>query len=76
VEEEGKGWLSNLANCRLVHKPHFPLPPPCGVVFVDRILEALLGRDGGDHGMRLAGRKSEARGGVMGRDDVNADSPR
>jgi hypothetical protein len=71
--EEGKGWLSNLANCRLVDEPHFLLPPPPrGVVGVDRILEALFGRDGSDHGIRIAGRKSEARGGVMGRGDFNA----
>ena len=58
---------------RLVHEHHFPLPPPpLGVVFVDRIVEALFGRDRGDDSIRIAGRKSEARGGIMGRSIVNA----
>ena len=64
--------LSNFAHCRLVNELHFPLPPPPGgIVGVDCLLETLFGRDGGDHGMRIGGRKSEARGGVMGRGDIN-----
>jgi len=65
--------FANLSHGGLVHEPHFTLPQPQrGVVGVDSLLEAFFGRDGGDHGMRIAGRKSEVRGGVMRRDDGNA----
>jgi hypothetical protein len=69
--EEGKGWRRHLPHCRLVNEPHFPLPP-CAVVGVDRLVEALCGRDGRDHGRRIGGRKNEARGGIMGWGAVNA----
>jgi hypothetical protein len=41
-------------------------------VGVDRLVETLYGRDGRDHGMRIGGRKNEARGGIMRRGAVNA----
>src|SRR5262245_50843332 len=41
--EEGKGELSHLAYCGLVHEPHFPLPPPQrGIVGVKSLLEVLF----------------------------------
>jgi hypothetical protein len=38
-------------------------------MLVKRILEALFGRDSDDDGMRIAGRKSEVRGSVIGGDN-------
>ena len=35
----------------------------------ESLLETLLSRDGSDHRMRIAGRKSEVRGSVIGGDD-------
>jgi len=68
--------FANLSHGGLVHEPHFTLPQPQrGVVGVDSLLEAFFGRDGGDHGMRIAGRKSAVRGGVIGQNDGDAGHP-
>jgi len=56
---EDPGGLAHLAYNGLVHQPDFPLPPPQrGVVGVERLLQALFSRNGGDYRLGIARRKS------------------
>src|SRR4029450_909610 len=74
--EASHGGLRHLAYGRFVHKLHL-LPPPGGggVVGVEYLAEALCGRDGGAHDLRIGGRKREVRGGGRRRDSGNAGHP-
>ena len=56
---------------RFVHE-RTSATPPGGVVGVECLAEALCGRDGGAHDLRIGGRKREVRGGVRRRDSGNA----
>jgi len=71
--EASHGGLRHLAYGRFVHELHL-LPPPGGggVVGVEYLAEALCGRDGGAHDLRIGGRKREVRGGGRRRDSGNA----